>query len=48
LEKKLISTGSAQLIELTSKDPYWGQSKDGKGSNRLGELLMSLRNELSK
>ena len=48
LEKKLISTGSAHLIELTSKDPYWGQSKDGKGSNRLGELLMSLRNELSK
>jgi len=48
LGEKLLSTGSARLIESTSKDPYWGQSKEGEGKNRLGELLMKLRNELLK
>lgn len=42
----LLSTGEETLIEKTSSDYYWGCGTDGTGRNRLGELLMELRNEL--
>lgn len=42
----LIATGDAELIEGNPwRDTYWGVC-DGVGKNRLGELLMQLRNEL--
>ena len=44
LEKKLIDTGIKTLVEHTSNDSYWGDGGDGKGKNRLGELLMEVRN----
>ena len=45
LEAKLLATGEARLVERTSKDRYWADGGDGKGRNRLGELLMKVREE---
>lgn len=42
----LIATGDAELIEDNHwRDTYWGVC-DGVGKNRLGKLLMQVRNEL--
>jgi len=43
----LIGTGTKRLVEASPTDAYWGEGKDGNGKNRLGELLMELRQELS-
>ena len=46
LSKLLIETGDARLIEgNTWGDKYWGQVK-GDGKNRLGFLLMLLRDKI--
>jgi len=42
----LLGTGDAKLVEHTAKDAYWGDGGDGSGKNRLGYLLMELREEL--
>ena len=42
----LLSTGKETLIEKTSNDYYWGCGKDGSGKNRLGIILMEVREEL--
>ena len=42
----LDSTQSATLIERTKNDVYWGDGGDGRGQNRLGEILMEVRAEL--
>ena len=48
LKKKLLDTGDATLIEgNTWGDKYWGVCK-GVGKNRLGELLMEVREELKQ
>lgn len=39
----LLSTGNAVLVEHTANDAYWADGGDGTGRNRLGELLMDLR-----
>lgn len=41
----LLSTGNANLIEHTANDRYWADGGDGSGRNRLGELLMQIREE---
>lgn len=46
LKKKLLDTGDSELIEHTSKDFYWADGGDGSGKNRLGYLLMEVRQEL--
>lgn len=46
LKAVLLSTGHAKLIEHTAKDDYWGDGGDGSGKNRLGQLLMRVRDEL--
>jgi ribA/ribD-fused uncharacterized protein len=46
LRALLLSTGSAILIEHTERDSYWGDGGDGSGRNRLGQILMSVREEL--
>ncbi len=46
LKAVLLGTGDAVLVEHTEKDSYWGDGGDGSGKNRLGELLMKLREEL--
>jgi ribA/ribD-fused uncharacterized protein len=46
LRALLVATGDARLVEHTAKDSYWGDGGDGSGRNRLGELLMELRDQL--
>jgi len=46
LMQELLSTKDCILIEHTTNDDYWGDGGDGKGQNRLGVLLMRLREEL--
>ena len=47
LQEKLLATAGCYLIEGNHwGDTCWGQV-DGKGENRLGEILMALRNEFS-
>ena len=48
LKKLLVSTGDAVLIEDTTNDNYWANGGDGTGKNRLGELLMEVREELKR
>lgn len=45
LLKSLQSTGDSELIEHTRNDSYWGDG-GGKGLNKLGEILMDIREEL--
>jgi hypothetical protein len=42
LKMLLLSTGTCDLMEDSPTDMYWG----GRGKNRLGELLKTLRTEL--
>jgi ribA/ribD-fused uncharacterized protein len=42
----LLSTKSRPLIEDSPYDRYWGAGADRKGKNRLGVLLMEIRDEL--
>lgn len=46
LKELLLSTKDAILIEHTKNDNYWGDGWDGSGKNRLGILLMELREKL--
>lgn len=48
LKKKLLDTGDVDLIEgNTWGDTFWGEV-NGKGQNKLGKLLMKIRDELMK
>ena len=48
LAEKLLATGEAELIEGNSwGDTTWGVYKD-IGENRLGKLLMQVRQELKE
>lgn len=48
LGKKLIETGDSILIEGNWwKDYYWGVC-NGKGLNKLGKILMKVRQDISK
>jgi GTP cyclohydrolase II len=46
LSAMLLATGDRKLVEHTEHDPYWGDGVDGHGRNRLGVLLMQVRDEL--
>jgi ribA/ribD-fused uncharacterized protein len=46
LAAMLIETGDAEIVEHTENDAYWGDGGDGKGLNRLGQILMQVRAEL--
>lgn len=46
MKNLLLSTGDAKLIEASPTDFYWGEGDTGQGQNRLGVLLMELRDEL--
>lgn len=48
LKQILLETGNAIIIEHTENDHYWGDGGDGSGKNKLGKLLMKLREELNK
>ncbi|MDR0229221.1 MAG: NADAR family protein [Flavobacteriaceae bacterium] len=42
---KLLMTDDQIIIEHTENDNYWADGGDGNGQNRLGVLLMKLREE---
>ncbi len=46
LKAILLGTDDAKLVEHTANDSYWGDGGDGSGKNRLGHLLMKVREEL--
>src|ERR1051325_644717 len=48
LKALLLNTGDAVLVEHTANDRYWADNGDGTGKNRLGQLLMELREQLRK
>jgi hypothetical protein len=39
----LLSTGDEVLVENSPIDYYWGCGKDGSGKNKLGQILMEVR-----
>jgi len=46
LKELLLSTGDKIIRENSQRDSYWGIGKDGKGLNKLGLILMKVREEL--
>lgn len=44
----LLDTGDEPIIENAPNDYYWGCGADGTGKNRLGEILMDVREILRK
>jgi len=42
----LLATGDRQIIENSPWDTEWGCGEDGKGQNRMGKILMQVREEL--
>ena len=47
LRRMLVETKERKLVEHSPYDSYWGDGGDGSGKNRLGELLMILRGDLT-
>ena len=47
LKQILLSTKGKELVEASPTDIYWGIGKARKGQNRLGKLLMELRDTLN-
>jgi N-glycosidase YbiA len=46
LRETLLTTGDSMIVEHTKNDNYWGDGGDGSGKNRLGEILMQVREEV--
>ncbi len=46
IAKELLATRDAIIIEHTQNDAYWADGGDGSGKNKLGFLLMQVREEL--
>ncbi len=46
LRELLLATGDEELVHESSTDLFWGRSRDGAGDNRLGLILMTVRQEL--
>lgn len=44
----LLSTGNAEIVENAPMDPYWGCGPDGSGLNKLGRILMQVRDEIRR
>jgi ribA/ribD-fused uncharacterized protein len=48
VKERLLATGSKTIVENSPWDDFWGAGKDGRGQNRMGKILMHLRDELQK
>lgn len=48
MSKKLLATENRHLYENSPYDYYWGIGQEHTGKNRLGELLMQVREELKQ
>jgi len=46
IREVLLSTGDEEIVENSPSDYYWGCGKDGSGKNRLGLILMEVREML--
>jgi ribA/ribD-fused uncharacterized protein len=44
----LLSTGDELIVEKSPRDSYWGCGADGSGQNRLGQILMEVRESLRR
>lgn len=44
----LLATKDFSIIEHTENDSYWGDGGDGKGKNKLGKILMKVRDVLKE
>ncbi|KAI8826766.1 uncharacterized protein EV422DRAFT_491120 [Fimicolochytrium jonesii] len=42
----LVGTGQRPIVEHTKRDSYWGDGGDGTGQNKLGKMLMEVRDAL--
>jgi len=42
----LLGTGAEQIVENAPGDFYWGCGADGSGQNKLGQILMEVREQL--
>jgi N-glycosidase YbiA len=43
----LLGTGAEEIVESAPMDAYWGCGPDGMGLNRLGRILMRVRDEIA-
>ena len=43
---KLLETKDCKLVEHTKNDKFWADGGNGSGQNKLGILLMKIREEL--
>jgi N-glycosidase YbiA len=48
LARFLLATGDATLVENSATDEYWGVGAAHKGQNRLGKILMEVRQQLKQ
>jgi len=46
VRRKLMETGTRELIEDSYRDSFWGWGEDGNGHNMLGKLWMIVREEV--
>lgn len=48
VKKKLLQTGTVEIIEDSPKDDFWGWGPDKNGRNELGKIWMRLREQMMK
>ena len=48
IREKLLATFPEDIIESSPYDYYWGCGQDGTGQNKLGKILMRVREQLLK
>ena len=48
LQQYLLETNAKRLVEHTDRDSYWGDGGDGSGQNKLGVLLMRVREAIKE
>lgn len=46
LKTLLLETGDSEIIEASPRDSYWGYGPNKNGLNKLGKLLMEIRQSL--
>lgn len=45
-KQKLLDTGDEKIVHLSPWDRFWGVNDNHRGQNKLGELIMKIREEL--
>ena len=46
LREMLVATGDEELVHESGSDRFWGRDREGMGENRLGVMLMEVRESL--